>query len=302
MSELRYSKLASQALDAFVFNPGLDEMASAFGESLPTYRQGRLAALTELSKQWDFRRGQERQDTVSQSTIDQPDGKIWKQVFAAATQLGMVESSKPKNTSPENLLILGGANRAPLDRLRYGLASAQPETVYYMGATRPTTPVEQEKAKDYAPGALTEFELGCGAIMSYLEAKQTDESTDGDPEQAWREFSFRNKGRKLLAYAINTPKPTGQQRANTYDNFAHFAAWNGLVPGNSAPTLAVTTGFYVPGQHLPGVQELVGSYGVGFETIGHSAAYSGANRLASQLLQETKAAIGAADRLANILK
>ena len=79
---------------------------------------------------------------------------------------------------------MGGANKAPLDRLRYGLSVVDDfDQVVYLGSSRPVSDAEREKAADYAPDAQTEFDLGCGAFEKLLGAKVVDEISiekDGD--------------------------------------------------------------------------------------------------------------------------
>lgn len=56
-------ELAQRQLEAFVYNPGLDDMASLFGKNeLPEAQSDRLRVLQNLATDhWDFRKGAERQ-------------------------------------------------------------------------------------------------------------------------------------------------------------------------------------------------------------------------------------------------
>jgi hypothetical protein len=316
-------------LDTFLGNPGLDELAALFDTIvLPGDENYRLEVLRDIAERnWDFRKGAERQAVGwDNELLDQEGSKQWKTIFGAADKLGLVESSTPVNKNPDYLVILGGANKAPLDRLRYALGIEEDDegnlvfgdnrpvgsvgkALVYLGSSRPLNVKadEPEKVKEYAPNAQAEFDLGCAAFETLPDAWKVDGGSqirnDGNV-YAWREYAFSMGGETRTGYVLNTPydmfDPNAEnktRRANTYDNYNYFAEWVGLADEPSASVVAVTTGFYTAAQHLPGVQELTLPYGTHVETIGHDAAYSGAVRKPAQLLQETKAAIDAAVRL-----
>lgn len=295
--------LARKELGNFSSNPGLAEMADLFGvHELPSGSSDRLSLLQEIAQDhWDFRKGAERQAVDwNVALLDEEGSEQWTAVFEAADKLGLVTDSEPVNKHPNSLIILGGANRAPLDRLRYGLENVEDfDLLAYLGSSRPVSEAEREKAADYAPNAQTEFDLGCGAFETLLGARMVDEYTierDGD---TWgtRLYEFERDGETKHGFVLSTPQQIGDRRATTYDNYKFFANRAELKDDPGHTVVAVTTGFYTTGQHLPGVQELTLPYGTQLETIGHSAEYSGAKRKPSQLLQETKSAIDAAVRL-----
>ncbi len=294
---------ARQELEAFVNNPGLVEMASLFGaEELPEDQAEKLLALQKVAAEhWDFRKGAERQAVDwNDELLDQEGSEQWNTIFTAADKLGLVKDTDPQNKKPNSLLILGGANKAPLDRLRYGLEHVEDfDQVAYLGSTRPVSDAEREKAADYAPNAQTEFELGCGAFETLLGARMVDEISEERNGDIWgmRLYEFEHNGETKSGFVLSTPQQIGERRATTYDNYKFFADRAELAEDPDHTVVAVTTGFYTAGQHLPGVQELTLKYGTTVETIGHSAEYSGVTRKPSQLLQETKAAIDAAVRL-----
>lgn len=302
---------ADNQLWHFANHIGLTILADLYGNNnLADSISRRLGALQEIAEaHWDFRKGAERQTVDwNEELIDQKGSAEWEAIFRAGWALGLVSDTKPENKTPNSLVVLGGANRAPLDRLRYGLESVDDfGQVVYLGSTRPTSDIEREKAADYAPNAQTEFELGCGALETRLGATVLDDISierDGD---TWgmRLYEFpweSDSGSYKTGFALSTPQYIGEHRANTYDNYRFFADRAELADDPEHSIVAVTTGFYTAGQHFPGVQELVLPYGVELETIGHSAEYSGVDRKASQLLMETKAAVDAAVRLNNLLE
>ncbi len=295
-------QLAAAELSRFASNEGLDELASLYGVELPEGTLDRLSTLKQLgAEHWDFRKGAERQEVNwDEGLIDEEGSEQHDAIFAAADKLGLVQDTEPKNKHPNSLVILGGANRAPLDRLRYGLEHVEDfDRVAYLGSSRAVSDAEREKAAEYAPEAQTEFDLGCGAIETLLGAKMIDEISierDGD---TWgmRLYEFERNGEMKHGFVLSTPQMIGKRRATTYDNYRFFADRAELADDPGHSVVAVTTGFYTQGQHMPGVQELTLPFGTTVETIGHSAEYSGVTRKASQLLQETKSAVDAAVRL-----
>jgi hypothetical protein len=304
-------------LDRFVSNPGHDELAALYNVDLSVEPRNRLQALQKLAvAHWDFRKGAERQatDWDIEGELNQEGSVAWRVVFEASDKLGQVESSRPKNKKPDYLVFYGGANKAPDDRLLYGLESVYDfGMLVYLGSSRPISDRERGISENYAPGAKTEFDLGSGAIETRLEAQLVSLDKierDGDV-WAWHEFEFDillNPGGGALAkyprtaFSLSTPRRIVgtdglSRRATTYDNLQFFAHMAELAQNPDKSVVAVTTGFYVPGQHLPAVRELTLPYGVKVETIGHSASYSGVKRKPAQLLMENKAAIDAAVRL-----
>jgi len=294
---------ARQELESFVKNQGLEEMARLFGvEKLPEDQSKKLLALQKIAKEhWDFRKGAERQAVDwNVELLDQEGSEPWNTIFTAADKLGLVQDTDPQNKKPNSLIILGGANKAPLDRLRYGLEHVEDfDQLVYLGSTRPVSDAEREKAVEYAPNAQTEFELGCGAFETLLGAKMVDEISEERDGDIWgmRLYEFEHNGEIKHGFVLSTPQQIGEHRATTYDNYKFFADRAELINDPEHTVVAVTTGFYSQGQHLPGVAELTLKYGTTIETIGHSAEYSGVKRKPSQLLQEIKSAIDAAVKL-----
>lgn len=304
----RGHELALQELESFIANPGFSNLAQLFGESrLPSEPADRLVTLSEIAAtHWDFRRGAERQATDWDiAELDDPDSDVWKIIFDSATGLNMVHSTVPTITEPSYLAILGGANKAPYDRLRYGLGVVNdPGQIVYLGSSRPVSDAERAKALDYAPGAQTEFDLGCGAIETLLGAQRVDEVSEVRNGDVWgvRYYEYERDGKTRVAFALSTPQIIGAHRATTHDNYAFFANRAELTANPEETVVAVTTGLYVPGQHLPAVQQLTLPHGIRVETVGHDANYSGVVRKPAQLLQEIKTAIDRARELAAALK
>lgn len=300
--QLSPEQLAREQLELFASNLGLAEMSRLFGlEELPKDTHERLASLQEVAvAHWDYRKGAERQEVNwDDELLDQEGSDQWNTIFEAGDKLGLVENSEPTNKHPNSLAILGGANRSPYDRLRYGLSVVDDfDQVVFLGSSRAISDTERDKVADYAPDAQTEFDLGCGAFETLLGATMTDEISierDGD---TWgmRLYEFERDGDKKTGFVLSTPQTIGEEkrRATTYDNYRFFADRAELAENPDHTVVAVTNAFYTAGQHLPAVQELTLPYGVQVESVGFSAEYGGTVRKPSQLLQETKSAIDAA--------
>lgn len=294
--------IAKQNLEAFIQSPALDRLAEMYGNTLPETTVDRIEALSKIAENyWDFRKGAERQEVDwSDEQLDQEGSEQWNTIFTAADELGLVKDSEPINKNPNYLVILGGANKAPLDRLRYGLEAIDDcEHVVYLGSSRAISDAEREKANDYAPDAQTEFDLGSGAFEKLLGAKMTGEYTIERNGDTWgmRMYEYEMKGQKRTGFVLSTPQTIGERRATTYDNYKFFADRAELDTHPDKTVVSVTTGFYTRGQHLPAIQELTLPYGTTVETIGHSAEYTGVKRKPTQLLQEIKSAIDASKRL-----
>jgi len=297
---------ARQELTAFAHNEGLADVANLYDIRLPESQHDKLAILqTVAAENWDFRKGAERQVTNwDYAQLGEADSAVWSAVFSAADKLGLVHSGELQNKCPKYLVILGGANKAPLDRLRFGLTAVDDfEYLVYLGSSRLVSDVERHKASEYAPDAQTEFDLGAGAFETVLGAHPTDEYIEDRNGDTWgtRVYEFDHNGQTKTGVVLSTPRTIEGRRATTYDNYKFFAASAELHNDPDATVAAITTGFYTLGQHFPAVQELTLPHGTQVETIGHSAEYSGVVRKPSQLLQEMKAGIDAAVRLENML-
>jgi hypothetical protein len=294
---------ANEQLTEFAYNPGLERLASLYGvEELPRAVDERLLTLQGVAAAyWDFRGGKERQAVNWDiEHLGQPGSKEWSAVFEAADELGMVRSGELIRRQPDYLVVLGGANKAPLDRLRFGLASVvQAGRLAYLGSSRPLSDTERKNVQGYAPYANTEFDLGSAAFESLLGAQVVDEVNENRDGDTWRMrlYEYKIDDNTKQGFVLSTPTTVEGHRATTYDNYRFFADRAELSTSQPTTVASVTTSFYVPAQHLAGVQELMLPYGTKLETFGHSAEYSGVNRRPSQLLQETKAAVDAAVRL-----
>lgn len=293
---------ARHHFEKFVYNPGLDDLAGLYGvPELPVGADARLATLRAIANQyWDYRRGFERQEVDWGALPTGHDSSMSQAILAATRKLGLVESGKPSNRRPDFLVILGSANLAPIDRLSYGLSSVENfNHLVYLGASRSVSQPEQTKVAAYAPNAVTEFDLGCGAFETVLGAKTIAEVNllmENEPYRV-RLYGFQHNGTQKYAWALNTPREVNYHRATTYDNYRFFAHWANLEKNSADSVVAVTNAYNAHCQGFPGIQELTLPFGTTVETIGYGPASEPSFVSIPQLLQETKAGIDAAARL-----
>lgn len=324
---------AQKELDAFAQNPALDELAGLYQVALPEEQSERLHTVAAVgATYWDLRQGASRQETnfdtpgqqeVStgaeahiarvQQELYVPGSPTSNTVFEAAAKLDQVESSKAQNQYPTCLLFYGGANEAPANRMAFGLEAVADYTVLvYSASLRTLSDKEKARVADSYTGerpVSNEFDLGCAAIEHLNDAVLVNEATIAysGTEGCMREYQFVDKhGTPKRAFALGVPTQIpiaegGTRRADTYDNCRVFAEQFQLSEHPEASVVAVTTGLYVPAQRLVAAEELTLRHGVAVETIGHDAGYSiteiGVERKATQLVQEIKAGVDAAEHL-----
>ena len=153
---------------------------------------------------------------------------------------------------PDFLAILGGANRAPYDRLRYGLSVVEDfEQAVYLGSSRKISDAEREKAADYAGAdAQTEFDLGCGAFETLIGAIMIGEIDIERGGDTWgmRLYEFEHNGQPKTGFVLSTPMTIGERRATTYDNYRFFADRAELATNPDSTVVAITNAFYTAGQ------------------------------------------------------
>lgn len=314
--------LADQELVQFTEHPALRELTNYFGFEA-TEDQDRLDQLQQfMTQNWEARNGTERQ-AVNWDDPDDPSAQeASRKVFELTAYLNMVESSHPKHDEYDYLVILGGANLAPFDRLRYGMEQgAKYKHIVLLGGGRKVGENEKPKTDTYAPGARTEFDLMNGAVETLLgDQIIRDETVDlrepaGRAEHDSKNWKVRmyelKDGTNILSLSSDFEPEKDQSkdarqhknRSNSGDTYAFMREILGESMLNAdAKALLVTNAFYTNAQHLDAVRELTLTTGAQVETIGYDAAYGGTVRTAKQLKQELKSGIDAAVRLQDAIK
>jgi hypothetical protein len=288
-----------------VGDPAFDQLADMFDETLPEPgAHDRLAAMQDVAaRHWDFRKGAERQETAWDThELADPDTTVGREIFRHTGQLGLVASTHPILPKYKVLGETGAANKAPCQRFQYGVEQGVAfDHAVLLGSTRPiTSDSERQKSAEYAPGAVTEFDLMCGAAQKVLGVREYEELRPRDVgylfegEARVRQYEAEDGTRVSV---LDAPAPMGKKRANTGDTYKFMREYMCDELDNETDVLFSTNAFYKPAQHIGALIDITLATGAHVETIGFDAAYGGVERLPTQLLQETKSYIDALGRL-----
>lgn len=310
--QIGYEK-ATAELEAFVENPALNEVLVGSGFDITqaeTLERGEYLKnmRTFANEHWNFRKGRERTETTWD---DKPtEQSVYYEQFVL---LGMVESSGLSNGQYDFLLVLGGANRSPIQRLQYGLEQdADYKHIVMLGAGRPVSAAEQKKTADYAPGAKNEYDLMDGAARTLLggtivaeEMLPLQSTTPKALPEHWKTNYFETSdGRHVFSLHTDfelQDTSSAQNRAKTGDTYKFLRSLAGDMLNPDAKVALVTNALFTNAQRLDAIREITLQTGAEVEAVGFDAAYSGVERTEKQLFAELRAAIAAADRLQTAL-
>lgn len=293
-------------LTLFVNNPGVEMIVKEFDSEYSSIKDvnKRIDYLAKLAgEHWDFRKGRERHEITEISAMDDPASELGKIIHEGTRYMEMSKPSTATLGHYSILGILGGAFRSPYNRLRYGLEQdITYDTLVFLGSEREVLPLEQEQAKDYAPGARTEFDLGVGAIKTLM----ADQLADGEREEnilQGRVLHLKTKD-NLPILVLSAPVLQGGKRANTADtyDFLRRIEEKGLIKNPTKNILFSTAGMYRYAQYFDAVREISLKTGVDIEIVGFAATYDNKKFKASQFLQELKSAADAALRLRDAMQ
>ena len=284
----------------FVQNPGVLQVIAAFDARYahiadPNERLDYLAKLA--AAEWDFRKGRERFEITETYPMDAPDSALGRTIFEGARQAEMASGSTATLRHYSILAILGGANKSPYTRLRYGLEQhITYDMLAYLGSERALQPPEQAQVQGYAPGARTEFDLGKGAITTLLHGELSSGGEYDLCTSEWHIVRLQTK-RQVPIFLLSAPPFLGGTRANTADTYDFLRRLEQEAFSPAKNILFVTAAMYRYAQYFDAVREISLRTGVDIETIGYDPAYSGVQFKPTQFLQELKAAVDAAVRL-----
>jgi hypothetical protein len=301
---------ANAELEAFVYNPALESVLAAGGfdvsQEQTTDRATYIQNMKDFAEDaWNFRKHKERIDMSWQDTPVEDS-----ELYDAFVALGMVESSRLTQGNYDFMLIPGGANRSPLQRLQFGLEQGVDcKYIVLLGAGRKVEGEEVAVTSDYAPGAKTEYDLMDGAARTLLgEDLVSDEPLllQNYPVASalpghWK-INYIEGANDTHIFSLHSDyevqnRRSGQDRANTGDTYKFLRSISGDALGEDSSIALVTQALNSNAQHLDAVRELTLATGAQVETVGSSAEYSGAKRTEKQVLQEIYSAIKAAARL-----
>jgi hypothetical protein len=215
--------------------------------------------------------------------------------YSAAEELGMINPRPPSRSGYDYLLILGGLATGVEPRVRYAAQLVERgldigQQIAALGSFRPLQQRELPLSARYASDSRYEIDH-LVAMLTALFAVTRGWSTQvhgdpsRDPERAsLTATSVAPSGRILTAFAAESSDPS-RRPANTADTYLLLAREVGLRERERI--LVVTSGLYVPYQHLDAVRVL-SDWGVSIETVGVPSSRSGPTHRASAYRQEVR--------------
>lgn len=291
---------ATDYLHRFANNPGVEKVVAQFDSHFARLKDPnqRLDYLKKLAaKHWDFRKGRERYEITETYEIDEPGSEMGKRIFEGAAMAEMSVSSKATLEHYSIFAVLGGANKSPYMRLKYGLEqNITYDMLAYLGSERELPPAERETVKDYAPGARTEFDLGKGAINSLLGSQLAN---TGEYEAFTSEWHITHLQRKdgLPIFVLSSPPYLGGRRANTADTYDFMCRLEQEALNPTKNILFTTGAVFRYAQYFDAIREIHLRTGVDIEVIAFESGYAGLEFKPTQFLQELKSAASSAVRL-----
>jgi hypothetical protein len=265
----------------------------------------------------------ERSDAVS-LPFDPEAGEI---VGRAATDLGLVRSSRPRARRFDHVVVAGGGGVSP--RLRASFAAElierhqlDPGDVWLLGSPRPVTSTERRQTDPYAPGAADEFDLMiAGGEQAFARERFSQTALCGcsdltvpcpEWQERWRHLdpvacgltdaalqhrrqrTYPGRGFDLHVLSAATGRPP--DRPNTADTYALLANVAGL--DQSQRVLLVTTQVFVPFQGFDAIRMLHLPHGIEVEVVGFGNEAGDRPATPAYQLQEVLSGLRSARRLA----
>lgn len=289
-------------IEDWINRPALRKLVEAFDGVWPTGTLEEVVAqLADFSEVWDYRAGtQDRHMFHDEDSEADPYAEL---TYRAADELGMTDPPPPMQQRYDYLIILGGLATGVESRVNYaarlvrgGLEVRQ--QVAALGSFRLLQARELPISTRYAPDGRYEIDHLAGMLTAISHTPRPWSTTSvGDPERDPELASVIKTmepaaGPRLGAYAAASSDPA-HRPANTADTFVLLAEANKLESGESL--LVVTSGIYVPYQHLDAVRTLR-TFDVEIETIGvRRTDGPGPTHTATAYRQEIRSTLRSAD-------
>ncbi|MEM9655615.1 MAG: hypothetical protein AAGA65_26250 [Actinomycetota bacterium] len=287
-------------IEDWINRPALRKLVEAFGGTWP---EGDLetvvAALAEFSDLWDYRAGKhDRHFFHDKKETSDPYQDL---TYWTAKELGMIEPPPPSRSSYDYLLILGGLATGVEPRIRYAMhlvaeGLGVERQIAALGSFRHLQDRELPVSTRYAPEGRYEVDH-LAAMLAELFGVEESWSIRprGQPEvdpalASLSAIKMREVGPDLGIYAAASSDPEGRP-ANTADTFHFLAEVNDLEAGQEV--LIVTSGIYLPYQHLDAVRTL-SPYRLGIETVGVVGDQPGPTHSAAAYRQEIRSTLRSA--------
>lgn len=260
-------------IDAWARAPALARLLASFGGAVDSRDLGAwLEHLEDFSRRWDFRGGQERNLVAAREFSPE----VTDTVRAAATELGLRGTTKPRRRHYEQVVILGGLVRACLSRPRHAaeLLTAGTITtnrVIALGGYRKLQGDEEMLVVDLLDASVTDeyhaMRAGVEAAfgLSVPLATRGKHSDTLGASWAVSDYTALN-GTPIHVVAAPSSEP-GVRRANTPDTYAWLATQSGWLHRGDA-LLLITTDIYAPYQGADAVRLLTLPHGVEVDVVG----------------------------------
>ncbi len=261
---------ARALIEDWINRPTLRELVEAYGGTWP---EGDLehvvAELAEFSKIWDYRSGKSR--LMFHEDQDEPDPHE-ELTYRAAKELGLMNPVPPSQDEYDYMLILGGLATGVEPRVKYAAKLIEDglkirKQIAGLGSFRELQDKELPISRKYASDGSYEIDHLIAMMATLFGgapnlASRKTLAADLAP-MVWDTDSSEGS-HSLGAYAATSSEPEVRP-ANTADTYELFAASSQIDPGDSA--LLVTSGIYVPYQHLEATRTLL-RHEVVIETVG----------------------------------
>lgn len=287
-------------IEEWINRPALRKLVEAFGGTWPTGSLEEVVAqLVDFSEVWDYRAGKHDRHMFHDDR-DEPDPHA-ELTYWAAEELGMINPSPPSQPAYDHLVILGGLATGVEARVRYaaqlvdeGLEVRQ--QIAALGSFRPLQQRELPISTRYAADARYEIDHLAAMLEALFHTPgtwttTTHGSTATDSARASHiAAQTRPSGPDLAAYAAASSDPDNRP-ANTADTFVYLADTRRFEPGQDL--LIVTSGIYLPYQHLDAVRTLR-SFSPDVETVGVRNGNKGPTHPPSAYRQEVRSTLRSA--------
>lgn len=296
----------------------MNDLICAFSDTMPSYTnlEEYIDWLVKFSERWDYRTiqrkardnktGESARWLVDDSLISDYQKKV---VEASIEDLGIIGITEPTKKDYDYIIALGGARYSCLFRPKYteqliAKYKINPKAVVMLSGMRPISESERSATDEYAPGAITEYDLmNAGIEKTYHVSKYEEEIQKNENiNLSWAVRKYYCND--LLIASISAPSTEPEKRrANTADTYEFFTDRRKVRPGEKI--LAVTSQIYVPYQQLEAVRMLTLKHGIHVETVGFPTEWNRTKQgmmQASNYLQEIRSTILSINRFLNDIR
>jgi hypothetical protein len=259
-----------EQIRAWASSEPMRALVTAYGSAMPEVRTGELLSWLEdfSTRHWDFRGGRERHLARAEELTPE----VTELVTAAATALQLVTPAPPAHRAYDHALVLGGLQRACLQRTEYAARLINKGDVSFprlaaLGSFRPLTDADRQvPGPDDGRYEVDAMDAGVRAGFDFAGPADHESSPGEVTTSSWSVTTYRSPG---VVEAQVLAAPSGEpatRRANTADTYEFWARRARLRATDRI--LVITSPIYVPFQHADAIRMLALRYRCGIETIG----------------------------------